>query len=63
MVASNHAKQTVYDSSGNKFKVTGFTKSLEGAVNGFYLQGERGAKEVGLSEYKFFSSRKPRRKR
>ena len=55
--------KVVYDSQGNKFTVTKFTKSLNGVVNGFYLQGDRGAKEVALSEYKFFTTRKPRRRK
>ena len=51
-------KKTVFDSSGNEFKVTGFTKDLRGAVNGFYLKGARGDKEVSLSEYKYYTQKK-----
>lgn len=51
-------QRTVFDSAGNKFEVVGFTKDIEGAISGFHLKGIRGEKEVGLSEYKFYTAKK-----
>lgn len=51
----------VCDSEGNKFKVKGFTYGLNGAVNGFYLSGARGDKEIALSEARFFKRCRNRR--
>ena len=46
----------IFDLEGNRFTVKGFTRNMQGAVNGFYLSGDRGAKEIPLSEAKFFKS-------
>ena len=46
--------KTVCDAEGNKFTVKGFTHDRSGAVNGFYLVGKRGAKEIALSDARFF---------
>lgn len=51
----------VCDSGGNMFRVRGFTYSLKGAVNGFYLSGTRGDKEISLSEARFFKKCRRRR--
>jgi len=47
-------KTIVKDSEGNEFVVEGFTFSLEGVLNGFYLKGERGDKEISLHDAKFY---------
>ncbi len=49
----------VYDSKGNEFRVKGFTYNRQGAVNGFYLSGSRGSKEIALSDAKHFKRKKP----
>ena len=51
----------VCDSNGNKFTVKGFTHSLDGVVNGFYLVGKRGDKEIALSDARFFKKCKRRK--
>jgi hypothetical protein len=51
----------VCDAEGNKFRVKGFTYNRQGAVNGFYLSGDRGDKEIPLSEARFFKHCKRRR--
>jgi len=51
----------VCDSEGNRFRVGGFTKSREGVVNGIYLKGERGDKEISLRDMRFY--KKCQRKR
>jgi hypothetical protein len=56
-----HNPKVVFDAEGNMFTVKGFTRNLQGAVSGFYLQGERGAKEIPLSEYKFFKTSRRRK--
>lgn len=61
VVALGNAKQQVVcDSEGNRFRVRGFTYNRQGAINGFYLMGERGNKEIALSDARFY--KKCRRK-
>ena len=52
--------KVVCDSEGNKFRVVGFTKNREGFVNGFYLKGERGEKEISLRDAQFYKKCKVR---
>lgn len=59
---TKHKVGEVFDYQGNLFTVKGFTHNRQGAINGLYLIGQRGEKEISLSEAKFFKLSKRRGK-
>ena len=62
-MAMKNKSRTVWDSSGNEFEVTGFTRDIKGAISGFNLKGAKGQgeKEIALSEYKYYTQMRKRK--
>lgn len=51
---TNKIGKYVYDTDKNKFFVQGYTRNRQGRINGVTLIGDRGRKEISLSDLKFY---------